>query len=180
MGTASKRTEATQGVKEEEEEGTVTMMIALPHPQVEEVGTTALMTRVRVGIPAGTGVIPSRKMNAAIKDQGWAAHPRVRTMITLKTSLHSYQAHLRNSRGSRRLEKKLIPKKTPARKGGRKQPTPRRRYPMVLLDQAQYKGPCLCPGIRYPAVNKKQANLVSISDTQEGGGQGRPTECGVF
>ena len=55
--------------------------------------------------------------------------------------------------------KKLIPKKTPAKHGGRKQKTPRRKFPMFLQDGAQYTGPCMRKAMRYPVVDKKKPIL---------------------
>ena len=54
--------------------------------------------------------------------------------------------------------KKLIPKKTPAKRG-RKQKTPRRKYPMHLQADAQYTGPCVRTAMRYPVVNRKKPIL---------------------
>ena len=55
--------------------------------------------------------------------------------------------------------KKLIPKKAPAKRGGRKQKTPRRKFPMFLQADAQYTGPCLRMAMRYPLVNRKKSIL---------------------
>ena len=55
--------------------------------------------------------------------------------------------------------KKLVPKKTPAKCGGRKQQTPRRKFPMFLQADAQYTGPCMRTAMRYPVVNRKKPIL---------------------
>ena len=68
------------------------------------------------------------------------------------------QSSQRSSSPVKRPGKKLVPK-TPARSGGRKQKTPRRRYPMVMQADAQYTGPCLRTAMRYPVVNKKKPIL---------------------
>ena len=57
------------------------------------------------------------------------------------------------------LGKKLIPKKAPAKRGGRKQKTPRQKFPMFLQADAQYTGPCLRTAMRYPLVNRKKPIL---------------------
>ena len=55
--------------------------------------------------------------------------------------------------------KKLVPKKTPAKREGRKQETPRRKFPMFLQADAQYTGPCMRTAMRYPVVNRKKPIL---------------------
>ena len=68
------------------------------------------------------------------------------------------QSSQRSSSPVKRPGKKLIPK-TPAKRGGRKQKTPRRRFPMVMQADAQYTGPCLRTAMRYPVVNRKKPIL---------------------
>ena len=68
------------------------------------------------------------------------------------------QSSQRSSSPAKRPGKKVVPK-TPARSRGRKQKTPRRRYPMVMQADAQYTGPCLRTGLRYPVVNRKKPIL---------------------
>ena len=67
------------------------------------------------------------------------------------------QSSQRSSSPVKGKGKKLIPK-APAKRG-RKQKTPRRKYPMVLQVDAQYTGPCLRNAMRYPIVNKKKPIL---------------------
>ena len=55
--------------------------------------------------------------------------------------------------------KKLIPKKTPAKRGGRKQKTPRQKFPMFLQADTQYMGLCMRPAMRYPVVDRKKPIL---------------------
>ena len=64
-----------------------------------------------------------------------------------------------SSSPAKRPGKKLIPKKTPAKHGGRKQKTPRRKFPMFLQADAQYTGPCVRTAMRYPVVDRKKPIL---------------------
>ena len=69
------------------------------------------------------------------------------------------QTSQRSSSPAKGPGKKLIPKKTPAKHGGRKQKTPQRKFPMFLQADAQYTGPCLRTAMRYPLVNRKKPIL---------------------
>ena len=69
------------------------------------------------------------------------------------------QMSQRSSSPAKGPGKKLIPKKSPAKHGGRKQKTPRRKFPMFLQADAQYTGPCLRTAMRYPLVNRKKPIL---------------------
>ena len=78
MVTVKTMDKGIQATGEEE----VTGMMMTPHdPQTGAVEMTVLMIPVEVGIPARIMMTLSRRMNAAIRDQGQAVLQCARTMI---------------------------------------------------------------------------------------------------
>ena len=90
------------------------------------------------------------------------------------------QTSQRSSSPAKGPGKKLIPKKAPAKRGGRKQKTPTTKVPNVPTGGCTVHGPVLENGNAVPIGEQKEAHTVRVPYPQERWEEGRAAEHGIL